>query len=99
MEFNKIHEKGKNKMKKNVVILGSINCDIVASADKLPAKGETVSGSSVDMFNGGKGANQSVQSSLLGMPTSLIGQIGNDMQGKTVFQGLLDLSLIHICPG
>lgn len=90
MGFNEIHQKGKSKMKKNVVILGSINCDIVASAAKLPAKGETVSGSSVDMFNGGKGANQSVQCSLLGMPTSLIGQIGNDMQGKTVFQGLLD---------
>ena len=43
-------------MNKQIVILGSINYDITASAERLPVKGETVSATSVDMFGGGKGA-------------------------------------------
>ena len=43
-------------MGKHVVVLASINTDITASASKLPEKGETVEGYSVDMFGGGKGA-------------------------------------------
>ena len=64
-------------MSKQIVILGSINYDITASAERLPARGETVAGSSVDMFGGGKGANQAVQSAQMGVPTAMIGQVGN----------------------
>jgi ribokinase len=75
-------------MNKQIVILGSINYDITASAERLPAKGETVNGFSVDMFGGGKGANQAVQSAQMGIPTVMLGQIGNDMQGKFVLDAL-----------
>ena len=71
-------------MSKNIVVLGSINYDITASAERLPAKGETVVGFSVDMFGGGKGANQAVQAAQMGVPTAMIGQVGNDMQGGAV---------------
>ena len=87
-------------MSKQIVILGSINYDITASAERLPARGETVAGSSVDMFGGGKGANQAVQSAQMGVPTAMIGQVGNDMQGTAVLEALkskgIDCSRIHV---
>ena len=87
-------------MSKQIVILGSINYDITASAERLPARGETVAGSSVDMFGGGKGANQAVQSAQMGVPTAMIGQVGSDMQGKAVLEALkskgIDCSRIHV---
>ena len=66
-------------MAKRVVILGSINTDITASAARLPEKGETVPGFSVDMFGGGKGANQAIQCAQLGLETFMIGRIGSDI--------------------
>ena len=77
-------------MNKKIVILGSINTDITASAERLPAKGETVNGTSVDMFGGGKGANQAIQCALLGLETCMIGMVGNDMQGDFVRKSLTD---------
>ncbi len=75
-------------MKDNIVILGSINIDITASAERLPVKGETVLGDSVNMSPGGKGANQAVQCAQLGIPTILIGQVGNDFQGSNALSSL-----------
>lgn len=87
-------------MSKNIVVLGSINYDITASAERLPAKGETVVGFSVDMFGGGKGANQAVQAAQMGVPTAMIGQVGNDMQGGAVLEALkskgIDCDRIHV---
>ena len=87
-------------MSKNIVVLGSINYDITASAERLPAKGETVVGFSVDMFGGGKGANQAVQAAQMGVPTAMIGQVGNDMQGSAVLETLkskgIDCDRIHV---
>ena len=65
--------KGQIVMNKQIVILGSINYDITASAERLPVRGETVSATSVDMFGGGKGANQAVQSAQMAIPTTMIG--------------------------
>ncbi len=94
--MNGIHNSARDKQ---IVILGSANYDITASAERLPQIGETVNGISVDMFGGGKGANQSVQSALLGIPTILIGQIGNDIQGGFVMDGLkskgVDCRFLH----
>jgi ribokinase len=75
-------------MIKKVIVVGSINYDIVASAERLPKRGETVTGYSVDSFIGGKGSNQSVQMSLLGLSTTLVAQIGKDQQGSIVLEGL-----------
>jgi ribokinase len=75
-------------MDKSIVILGSINYDIVASAERLPQRGETVSGYGFDVFTGGKGSNQAVQIALLGIKSIFIGQVGGDTQGETVLAGL-----------
>ena len=64
-----------------VFIAGSINMDVVATADRHPKVGETVAGRQVLYFPGGKGANQAVAASRLGARTTLIGRLGKDSFG------------------
>jgi ribokinase len=64
-----------------VFVAGSINMDVVATADRHPKVGETVAGRQVLYFPGGKGANQAVAASRLGTRTTLVGRLGKDAFG------------------
>jgi ribokinase len=90
-------------MEKGIVILGSINYDIVSAVERLPQKGETVHSYGVDIFTGGKGANQAVQIALLGMRSVFIGQVGGDPQGENVLEGIrakgVEASFAKVSPG
>jgi ribokinase len=65
-----------------VIVAGSINMDVVATAGRHPRIGETVAGTSVHFFPGGKGANQAVAAAKLGAPTMLVGRLGRDAFGQ-----------------
>src|SRR6266571_9022370 len=65
-----------------VFVAGSINMDVVATADRHPRIGETVAGHAVRYFPGGKGANQAVSAAKLGAATTLIGRLGKDAFGR-----------------
>jgi ribokinase len=66
---------------KPIVVVGSINTDLVAVTKRMPAIGETVIGSDFQVHPGGKGANQAVAVARLGYPVRLVGRLGNDAFG------------------
>jgi len=65
--------------KQGVLIVGSANMDMVVQTDHFPRPGETVLGTSFDMFPGGKGANQAVCVAKLGGPAYFMGKMGDDI--------------------
>lgn len=67
---------------KPIVVVGSINTDLVSTTRKIPAIGETVIGTGFQVHPGGKGANQAVAVARLGYPVHLIGRLGNDEFGS-----------------
>ena len=70
--------------RKPIVVVGSINMDLVARAERIPLPGETVHSSGFEMHPGGKGANQAVAVARLGYPVRMIGRIGSDTFGETL---------------
>src|SRR6266498_551266 len=75
-------------MQKPIVVVGSINLDLVAGADHIPRPGETVIGTNFSTFHGGKGANQAVAVARLGYPVSMVGTVGDDVFGVQLRQSL-----------
>ena len=72
----------------DVVVVGSINIDYMVRADRLPRPGETVRGTALQVNFGGKGANQAVALSRLGMRVGLVGRVGSDPMAPEVLKGL-----------
>lgn len=64
--------------RKSIVVVGSINMDLVARAARIPLAGETISGDGFATHPGGKGANQAVAVGRLGYPVKMIGRVGED---------------------
>ena len=67
-----------------VIVLGSLNMDLVVTADHLPIPGETLNGLSFGTFPGGKGANQAVSAARLGSSVSMVGRVGDDDFGNSI---------------
>lgn len=65
-----------------LTVVGSINLDLVARAERLPRPGETVTGATFTRVPGGKGANQAVAAARLGAEVTLVGCIGRDAFGQ-----------------
>jgi len=71
-----------------LTVVGSINLDLVARAERLPRPGETVGGASFSRLPGGKGANQAVAAARLGADVRLIGCVGRDELAEPALAGL-----------
>lgn len=76
-------------MPANVVVIGSLNMDLVTRAPRLPKGGETLIGHSFTTVSGGKGANQAVAAARLGAQVAMIGCVGNDDYGVQLRDALL----------
>ncbi len=75
-------------VRKPIVVVGSINMDLVANAERIPLAGETVASDRFQTFQGGKGANQAVAIAKLGYPVQLIGRLGLDHFGEELQESL-----------
>ncbi len=64
-----------------VVVVGSLNLDLVVRVEALPRPGETVSGQDLETFEGGKGANQAVAAARAGAQVRFVGCVGDDAFG------------------
>ncbi|QXI24728.1 ribokinase [Pseudomonas iranensis] len=76
-------------MPANVVVIGSLNMDLVTRAPRLPRDGETLIGHSFATVSGGKGANQAVAAARLGAQVAMVGCVGNDDYGVRLRDALL----------
>lgn len=89
-------------MTQTLVVVGSLNMDLVVRAPRHPRPGETLIGSQFQTFPGGKGANQAVAAARLGATVRLIGRVGKDAFGdallQTVRQDGVDTSFIYRDP-
>jgi ribokinase len=73
-----------------VVVVGSINADLVVVTERLPGPGETVSGGRFARHGGGKGANQAVAAARLGARVAMVGAVGADELGDAALRALED---------
>jgi ribokinase len=90
-------------MSGRVVVVGSVNIDLVARVPHLPHPGETVTGGSYDRHHGGKGGNQAVAAARLRRPTLFIGALGDDTFEVEARRALaserVDVSMVASLPG
>jgi ribokinase len=73
-----------------LTVVGSINLDLVARAERLPRPGETVTDATFSQIPGGKGANQAVAAARLGAEVRMVGCVGDDGFAGLALQGLRD---------
>jgi len=71
-----------------LVVAGSLNLDLVGRAPRIPAPGETVLGTALARFHGGKGGNQAVSAARLGAAVRFFGAVGRDAAGDELIEGL-----------
>jgi ribokinase len=77
----------------SAIVFGSLNMDLVSRVPRLPQAGETILGTDFIVTPGGKGANQAVALAKLGVPTQMIGRVGDDDFGRSLVQSLSQLAI------
>ncbi|MGQ9630061.1 MAG: ribokinase [bacterium] len=89
---------GVAEVRREIVVVGSLNMDFVFQVPKIPARGETIIGSNFTMVPGGKGANQAYAAAKLGGRVKMIGKLGNDPFAPRLREnlGLVGVNVDHI---
>jgi ribokinase len=72
----------------DIVVIGSLNADLVVRTPHFPKPGETIQGEDLATIPGGKGANQAVAAARLGAKVAMIGRVGADAFGATLIENL-----------
>jgi ribokinase len=72
----------------DILVIGSLNADLVVRAQRFPLPGETISGEGLQILPGGKGANQAVAAARLGASVSMLGRVGRDNFGSYLLENL-----------
>ena len=75
---------------RRILVLGSLNIDLVQRVGRLPQPGETLKGGDLQIFVGGKGANQACAAALTGGNAAMAGMVGNDVFADRLRQELQD---------
>jgi len=78
---------------KSVLVIGSLNMDLVVRCERLPERGQTIMGQDFFTAPGGKGANQAVAAARLGARVSMAGCVGRDTFGEALIAGLRDAGI------
>lgn len=81
-------EKEKNMVK--ILVVGSINMDLLVRVPTTPKPGHTIIGGDFEIYPGGKGANQAVAAARMGAEVTMVGRVGKDNFGDTLIQSLLE---------
>ncbi|MGB7876137.1 MAG: ribokinase [Anaerolineales bacterium] len=82
----------------NIIVIGSLNADLVVRVPRFPEPGETISGEDLAIIPGGKGANQAVAAARQGISVAIVGRVGSDSFGPTLTQNLKenDVGTAHV---
>lgn len=72
----------------DILVIGSLNADLVVRAARFPAPGETLQGGDLNVIPGGKGANQAVAAARLGGSVEIVGRVGSDDFGRLLLDNL-----------
>src|SRR5512138_1267755 len=87
----------------DILVVGSMNADLVVRAPRFPQPGETISGKDLQIIPGGKGANQAVAAARQGVSVAMVGRVGNDSFGPELIDNLkrnnVDTSHVQIDSG
>jgi ribokinase len=85
-----------------ILVVGSLNTDLVVRAPRFPKPGETISGEDLQVIPGGKGANQAVAAARQGASVAMVGRVGKDSFGPGLIENLkqngVDASHVQIDP-
>lgn len=86
----------------DVLVVGSLNADLVVRVPRFPQPGETISGEDLKIIPGGKGANQAVAAARQGISVAMLGRVGNDSFGPELIDNLkrnqVDAMLVQVDP-
>jgi ribokinase len=84
----------------DILVIGSLNADLVVRAPHFPQPGETISGGDLRIIPGGKGANQAVAAARQGASVAMLGRVGQDSFGPFLLESLksdlVDISHVHL---
>src|SRR5512138_1035263 len=86
----------------DILVVGSLNADLVVRAPRFPKPGETISGEDLRIIPGGKGANQAVAAARQGASVAMVGRVGKDSFGPELVNNLkqnqVDTSCVQTDP-